>query len=120
MDWIKRTTGWAEAELRKLNIEDWGVQQRRIYWRWAGHTTRLVDDRWTVRAFQWEPSLGSRRVGRPAKRWVDEIWTFIAVHEDSRRLQYMLRHAGEVKEASRSKWQKIWKRCEDEFALLYV
>ena len=114
-DWIKRTTGMAEEELKKTNIEDWARQQRRCYWRWAGHVARMTDERWTVKAMRWVPSGGSRRVGRPSKRWDEDLWQFCSIHEDSRRLVYMLDHAGEVREQSKQKWQKVWKKHESEF-----
>ena len=48
LTWLKRTTGMAEEALAKARIEDWPKQQRRNYWRWAGHVTRMRDNRWTI------------------------------------------------------------------------
>merc|ERR1712129_653132 len=47
VEWLKRTTGLTDQWLQKLHIEDWVRQQRRNQWRWAGHVTRLLDQRWT-------------------------------------------------------------------------
>ena len=116
VDWIKRTTGLALGELQKMKVEEWVSQQRRLHGRWAGHVLRMVDNRWTVRAMLWEPTTGSRRAGRPSKRWIDDIWAFCTELEDSRRMTHMLRNAGKVTSQYRLKWQRLWKRHEDGFA----
>ena len=53
-------------------------------WKWAGHITRMKDDRWTIRSIEWQTE-GARSVGRPKHRWRDDIvgqqgvvWTRIA------------------------------------------
>ena len=123
MTWIKRTTGLAEEELAKMKIEDWTAQRRRSYWRWAGHVTRMADRRWTVQILNWKP-VGSRRVGRPKKRWRDELDHFVStrVTDDiaKRKLQKIIRHCGqECRSSSQLKkvkrWKKLWKEYEDEF-----
>ena len=123
VDWIKRATAAAEAELGSIQIEDWCKQQRRRQWRWAGHVTRRSDGRWTVKIWKWAPVGGSRRVGRPNRRWSDEIDEFLTCVEDERqkaRLHYMVGHAGEcidegTKKKGRARWREVWKRSEDHF-----
>ena len=41
--------------------------------RWAGHTARLRDNRWTIRTTEWTPREWRRPRGRPAVRWNDEL-----------------------------------------------
>ena len=41
-------------------------------WKWAGHITRLKDDRWTIRSTEWRIK-GVRSVGRPKRRGRDDI-----------------------------------------------
>ena len=124
MTWIKRTTGLVEKELKKANIEDWVKQQRRSYWRWAGHVTCMTDNRWTVRILSWVPQGGSRRAGRPSKTWIDELRLFIAdVVDDAhaqRQVDFMLTHAGHATRSSdhkkeMSKRRRVWKTFEDQF-----
>ena len=115
--WIKRVTKMAESVLAKLHIEDWVKQQRRQYWRWAGHVLRLHDGRWTVRVLGWEPREGSRAVGRPRKRWIDDLNEYAS---RSRRLKFILRHCGESVVEQDGKfctnlWRKLWKKHEDQF-----
>jgi hypothetical protein len=42
-------------------------------WNWAGHVARYTDKRWTIESTIWNGPLGKRRVGRPRKRWQDDI-----------------------------------------------
>ena len=42
-------------------------------WQWAGHVAREDPDRWTARAVRWRPRASKRSVGRPQKRWYDDI-----------------------------------------------
>ncbi len=46
-------------------------------WRWAGHVSRIHDDRWTYRLTEWQPRNGKQRRGRPKKRWRDEITAYM-------------------------------------------
>ena len=125
VEWMQRTTGWAEDELKKLKIEDWMTQQKRAHWRWAGHITRLTDDRWTARALMWSPTDGKRKVGRQKKRWVDDINSFVDSVADPRhqkQLRHMLTCAGSGvgaasdPEKARKTWRRLWKRHEDAYA----
>jgi hypothetical protein len=69
--------------LRDRKIHQWirsktGVQDivhfaKRSKWRWVGHIARLNDGRWTRLVTDWKPFVGKRRIGRPARRWKDEL-----------------------------------------------
>ncbi len=50
---------------------------RKLYWDWAGHVMRLKDDRWTYPTTFWFLKYKKRRIGRPKKRWEDDILTFL-------------------------------------------
>ena len=120
--WTRRATEMAESELSKAHLEDWVNQQRRQAWKWAGHVTRMTDNRWTVRALCWSPP-GTRAVGRPRKRWTDDIEDFMyskASGLDEKRLRFMWRHCGESKPGTDGKyctnrWREWWAKLEDEF-----
>jgi len=47
--------------------------------RWLGHVERMSEERVVKRLYQNTPE-GSRRVGRPRLRWMDDVW------EDLRRM----------------------------------
>jgi len=40
--------------------------------RWAGHVARIGEERWVNRVFLGKPE-GKRPMGRPRRRWVDNI-----------------------------------------------
>ena len=81
-EWVQRATHEAESRMKKLNIEDWVSVQRRRKWRWAQKVANCDGDSWTLEALTWDPYpriaiAESRRVGRPAKRWSDDLRQYI-------------------------------------------
>lgn len=57
----------------------------RMKWRWAGHVARTKDGRWSEKVLHWYPRDRIRPVGRPKRRWSDDIvavagqtWTRLA------------------------------------------
>ena len=76
IEWLKRTAGSLDFEIKKGAVSDWVVEQRRRKWRWAGHIVRMKGLRWTVRMLHWIPVGGERSRGRPATRWEDELKEF--------------------------------------------
>ena len=95
VEWIVRATHRAEEKCREHGVHIWLSEQRRRYWRWAGHVARIADARWTAQILDFKPA-GRRRVGRPVKRWADEVSS------------YCLRHFGEnwrILAQSRDDWK---------------
>ena len=58
---------------RKTQVMDIMTYIHRQKWKWAGHTARRTDNRWTKRCTEWQPRTGKRDRGRPATRWMDDI-----------------------------------------------
>ena len=75
-EWLQRTAGTLDAEVKKGAVADWVVEQRRRKWGWAGHVARRSDGRWASRMLHWIPHGGERSRGRPATRWEDELEDF--------------------------------------------
>jgi len=50
----------------------WVIKSRRM--RWAGHVARMGEERGVYRFLVRKPE-GKRPLGRPRRRWVDNIWT---------------------------------------------
>ena len=42
-------------------------------WIWAGHVSRIRDNRWTLRITNWKHCRRKRPRGRPTRRWRDEL-----------------------------------------------
>lgn len=82
---ISRFQKIRNESIREITKFEDVVQKANIQkWKWAGHVTRLEDNRWTKRTTEWIPRDGLRRVGRQCKRWRDDLtnfnqgWTHIA------------------------------------------
>lgn len=58
---------------KKTKVTDMLHQALKLKWNWAGHVARYTDQRWTLKSTNWRGPPGKRKVGKPQKRWVDEI-----------------------------------------------
>lgn len=58
---------------KKTKVTDALIYCKKLKWRWAGHIARLKDNRWTARVTSWGGPSGTRKKGRPATRWTDDI-----------------------------------------------
>ena len=95
VEWIHRATHIAEDSLSRAGIDDWVVAQKRCKFKWAGHTARRTDGRWATKILDWTPSVGSRSVGRPRKRWSDTLashFGYLDIGEDGWRHAALDRH----------------------------
>ena len=88
-EWIQRATHEAENRMKRLNFEDWISLQRRRKWKWAQKVATSTGDSWILDAVTWDPyprlsTAASRRVGRPTKRWTDDLREYVyrAVYDD--------------------------------------
>ena len=63
---------------RKTKVEDIILRIKKSKWRWAGHTVRQNDNRWTKRLLDWTPRIGRKNKGRPRVQWEDDIRKFWA------------------------------------------
>jgi hypothetical protein len=77
VDWIRRVTHDVLGIADGLNLPEWAEEQRRRKWRWAGHTARRTDGRWTEKIIYWLP-IGRRVRGHTKTRWEDEVVAFAA------------------------------------------
>ena len=50
---------WSEISSRTIKLAKW---------RWAGHTTRRNDNRWTTRIRNWQPRTGKRKNRQTEKK----------------------------------------------------
>ena len=66
----RKTNLWVRSQ---TNVKDILVSAKEKKWRWAGHVSRMRDNRWTIRMTEWTPRNGKRSRGRPNRRWRDEL-----------------------------------------------
>ncbi|RVE48334.1 hypothetical protein evm_006994 [Chilo suppressalis] len=52
----------------------------KLKWKWAGHVARLSDGRWTKKITEWRGPYDKRKIGRPYKRWSDDIIQTANIH----------------------------------------
>ena len=88
-----KTNEWVR---NKSNIQDILETIHKRKWTWAGHVSRMTDDRWTVRLTDWRPMDGKRPRGRPMKRWRDQLdsyWKSVSWKSKALDRQEWKRHA---------------------------
>ena len=67
-----KTYIWVRENTKVTDVIE---QVRRRKWTWAGHVSRIRDNRWTLRITTWKPYERKTPRGRPARRWGDELET---------------------------------------------
>ena len=61
--WVRQQTG----------VKDLLTIIKKAKWRWAGHVSRMKDERWTNKITYWDPMEWRRQRGRPTTRWRDDL-----------------------------------------------
>ena len=88
-DWIEyiaRSTDEAIDKMEDAKIMCWIKTHKRMKWRMALRIASLPNERWMVKAAEWNPGLSSRyrtyrAIGRARKRWEDDINEFLKLEE---------------------------------------
>ena len=78
VEWLKRTTGIVEKQLKAAGLDDWVVSQRKRKWAFAGHVARREDGRWSQKVLQWEPSDGCRSRGTRSNAGAMQLTIFLS------------------------------------------
>ena len=79
---MKRSTDEAMERMKTAILQCWSKTHRRMKWRLAMRIASLLEERWVMKVAGWNPALSTkyktyRAVGRPKKRWEDEINEFL-------------------------------------------
>ena len=87
-EYIQRATRAAEAQLAKLNIDEWTTHYLRRKWLWAQRIAQQNNKIWSTIIAQWSPQLTNhqharRAQARPCKRWDDDLTAFLRHHNNS-------------------------------------
>ena len=121
-DWVtfvKRSTEEAEQHMEKHKLPCWIEVHRRTKWRMARRIVTLNKRRWNKRVFDWQPGLDptlhpKRSVGRPKRRWEDDLNEFTGTEEEKDKAQYELKNnnswMNEIED------YKEWKKDEENFS----
>ena len=81
IEFIKRSTKKAQENVKKMKIPCWLEPHRSLKLRIAMRIASLPEERWTSKIIEWNFGLDNkiktnRSVGRPRKRWEDDINEF--------------------------------------------
>ena len=92
IDDMKRSTNEAMEKMENEKIRCWNMTQRKMKWRLAMRIVLSPNERWLIKAAGWNPELSSkyrtnRSIGRPRKRWEDDINEFLKQIEVRTRLK---------------------------------
>ena len=76
---------WKKWKNEKIRC--WNMTPRKMKWRLAMRIALSPSERWLIKAAEWNPELSSkyktnRSIGRPRKRWEDDINEFLKQNED--------------------------------------
>ena len=87
VEYIKRSTTEAMKKKENEKIRCWKMTQRKMKWRLAMRIATSPNERWFIKAAEWNPELSSkcrtnRAIGRPRKRREDDINEFLKLEKD--------------------------------------
>ena len=117
-EYIKRSTREADENMKKHNLKCWIEVHRRQKWRMARRIITLPAKRWNRRVFNWHPGLDTsiktrRHVGRPRRRWEDDLDEFMKTEEGQDKNIYVLKNNNSWMEEIED--YKKWKEREEQF-----
>ena len=89
-DYIRRSTADAIDKMEHAKIRYWNRTHRKMKWKLASRIASSLSERWVKKAAEWIPELSSkyrasRMIGRPKKRWEDDINDFLKQNHDERK-----------------------------------
>ena len=91
-DYIRRSTADAIDKMEHAKIRCWNKTYRKMKWKLALRIATSPSERWIKKAAEWNPELSSRyrtnrTIGRPKKRWEDDINDFLKQNHDERKTE---------------------------------
>jgi len=57
----------------RIKVEDIIARIMKLKWNWVEHIARQGDKKWTKYIVQWRPKQHRWSVGKPQRRWIDDI-----------------------------------------------
>ena len=118
IEYIKRSTREAEEKMRAASVPFWIETQRRMKWGLAMRIASHPETTRTKKAATWNPGLciaaeACRAVGRPKKRWEDDINHFLKPEETDETKGNDLRNNDTWIWAAKD--QKTWRHMEKDY-----
>ena len=119
---INKSTKEAEEHMEKHKIKCWIETHRRQKWRMARRIITLPVKRWNRRVFNWHPGLDTsvrarRQVGRPKRRWEDDLNEIMKIEEGQDKDKYDLKNNNSWMDEIED--YKKWKENEEKFSKIW-
>ena len=122
IDYIRRSTADAIDKMEHARIRCWNKTHRKMKWKLALRIATSPSERWIKKAAEWNPELSSRyrtnrAIGRPKKRWEDDINDFLKQNLEEKENEEPL----ERKSQNNNIWMNIakdrkeWTRLEEKY-----
>ena len=123
-DYIRRSTADAIDRMDHAKIRCWNRTHKKMKWKLASRIATSPSERWVKKAAEWNPEMSSkyrtsRMIGRPKKRWEDDINDFLKQNHDERKTD----EPRERRIQNNNMWIKIaidrkeWTRLEEKYTL---
>ena len=91
-DYIRRSTADAIDRMDHAKIRCWNKTHKKMKWKLALRIATSPSERWVKKAAEWNPEMSSkyrtsRTIGRPKKRWEDDINDFLKQNHDETKIE---------------------------------
>ena len=124
-DWIeymKRSTNDATEKMEIAKIRCWNKTHTKMRWRLPLRIATSPSERWLMKAAEWNPELSSkyrtnRAIGRPRKRWEDDINEFLEPVQDE--TENFIESSGQINKTwiNTAKDRGRWTLLEDKYTM---
>ena len=123
-DYIRRSTADAIDRMDHAKIRCWNKTHKKMKWKLASRIATSPSERWVKKAAEWNPEMSSkyrtsRMIGRPKKRWEDDINDFLKQNHDETKID----ETRERRIQNNNMWisiaidRKEWTRLEEKYIL---
>ena len=120
IDYIRRSTADAIDKMEHAKIRCWNKTHRKMKWKLALRIATSPSERWLKKAAEWNPELSSRyrtnrTIGRPRKRWEDDINDFLKQNLDEKENEEPIERKSQNNNIwiNTAKDRKEWARLEE-------
>ena len=121
-DYIRRSTADAIDRMDHAKIRCWNKTHKKMKWKLALRIATSPSERWVKKAAEWNPEMSSkyrtsRAIGRPKKRWEDDINDFLKQNHDETKME----ETRERRIQNKNRWistandRKEWIRLEEKY-----
>lgn len=120
IDYIKRSTADALDKMERAKIRCWNKTHKKMKWKLALRIATSPSERWLKKAADWNPEtsskyMTSRSIGRPKKRWEDDINDFLKqIYDETKKEET---RENKISWISAANDRKEWSRLEEKYTL---